>query len=544
MKKNLSNSVGRLLTVLIILTGIGLTSSSAWAQNEQVTININAIRELDTPFAVEGFRVTDPNIAMAEKQGAQKLRVMGLNSGNTDLQVTGEGGQSIIYSIRVIGTSETLARSVQQALDDVPEIDVTVNGDKIMLKGELSSLSHWRLKEQVVLAFGESTILDLTQLQLPPELILLVRSSLEKAGYDVVGKDETVGSKAPGKLRVEGSGRTIFVTGSVYSAMDIAKIKAALEAYTWLVVKSDEAQEVSETSYTAVMNVGTLSTMLEVDVAFLGLSDEEQTKVGVNLFEAGLLSIEAVGAAAGEAVNMYSKERTKNTVDGIEEESEIKSDVRSRKYNNGGTYAVASSLAGTLQLYIGRSPERLIHKGHLTFRNGAEEFKSFHSGGTLKVRVTSDNAAEIEDIDYGLMLKVRGGLTSEDDTALDVHVELSTPEMISGTEDYDLKKDTIETSLNCRLGHTMILGGANRLLDGLTESGTPFLRSIPMLRFLFSEKSSGKTEKRLLILLSPQLVGAPRPAPPLSEETIKLIEDVQVDPGDREREGKRKFFFF
>ena len=165
------------------------------------------------------------------------------------------------------------------------------------------------------------------------------------------------------------------------------------------------------------------------------------------------------------------------------------------------------------------------------------------SGGTLKVRVATRDATSLEDVDYGLIMKIKGGLLDAKTASVDVNLELSYPVPV-GT-DYDLKRNRIETTINCPLGQTMVLAGMKSLIEQSSNEGVPFLRSVPAISWFFSEKNRLKEDSKVLILLSPQLAGAPTEARPVSEQTAPTLEESDKPTEQREREkNKRRYFFF
>ena len=260
--------------------------------------------------------------------------------------------------------------------------------------------------------------------------------------------------------------------------------------------------------------------MIEVDIAFAGVTDEENKQIGVNLAKAGLLMIDSTSAAFQGAIG------------------------KNRHGAYGGTYTINSGLQGALKFFAGSGPGRINAAGHMVFKNGSTEWRSYHSGGTLKVRVATNDRVGLDDIDYGLMMKVRGGLQDKTMVALDTKMELSYPVPI-GT-DYDVKKNKIETSVLCPIGHTIVMGGMKSLIEQTSNEGVPFLRSIPVIQWLFSEEKSMKQESTILILLSPQIMGAPRASRPVSEKTIVAEHESLMPVRERQKKvkKKRKFFFF
>jgi Flp pilus assembly secretin CpaC len=328
--------------------------------------------------------------------------------------------------------------------------------------------------------------------RLQDESLLKLKTDLAKTGFKVLEGNNKSG--APGSLAIESSGNIVFISGSVSSRGELDRINSILSTYSWLKIKRDDTKNVDDYCY-AVINVTTTPMLLEVDVAFVGVTDKEADTIGMNLLQNGLGINMSVGAGRGPV-----------------------------------SYQVSSGLNATLQAISGSGPGRFKSVGHLTFKNDATDWKSFQDGGTITIPIMGANGGVgTQPIDYGLMLKVKGGLADADNVALDLEVELSAP-FIQGNSPagpiYDLKRSRMGSTILCPLGKTLIMAGTKQLTEGLTVSGTPFLSQIPLLNFLFSQKSQTRDERRVLILISPQISRAPTPAPPAVEQTIGTMQDA------------------
>jgi type II secretory pathway component GspD/PulD (secretin) len=84
----------------------------------------------------------------------------------------------------------------------------------------------------------------------------------------------------------------------------------------------------------------------------------------------------------------------------------------------------------------------------------------------------------------------------------------------------------------------MVLGGANSLLDSVDVKGTPFLKNVPLLKYLFSEKASGRTDAKMLILVSPHIASDMGAVAPVSAGNTAIIE-MSEKPAE-ERTGDRR----
>lgn len=529
--KNKNHTVTRLTVgaIVLSLTLLG-TSVLQAADNDQVSVSVGQMALIDTPFAIKNYRVANPNLVKIETQGNQQLRVVGLASGTTDLHVTGDGSLSVLYTVVVVENINAVLAAIKRDLDSVPEVDVSINLNRVVLKGEVNSVQHWQYLCKVIELY-KGSVANLTSFHPTPEVMLSLKDALEKVGYTVVTDAKQGGEAVPGEVSLKFAGNNIFVTGSVYSQRDVDRITQVIDAQEWLKVSNravkegapaeQQAQPMStfDARVKAVLNLMIIPTMLEVDVVFVSVTDVEEKQIGVNLAKAGLITLDSVSAG-------------------------FQGNLASGSSGMAGNYAINSGLQGALKFFAGSGPGRIRTAGHMTFKNDAPEWRSYHSGGTLKVRVSSQNATSLEDVDYGLIMRVRGGLMDSKNTALDVNLELSYPVPIGS--DYDLKRNHIDTTVNCPIGNTLVLGGMKNLVEQTSEEGVPFLRSIPAISWFFSEKNNRKEDSKILIMISPQIAGAPREAAPVSLETAPAVQEVEMENKERlkeKRKGKRFFFF-
>ena len=137
----------------------------------------------------------------------------------------------------------------------------------------------------------------------------------------------------------------------------------------------------------------------------------------------------------------------------------------------------------------------------------------------------------IQGIDYGLIVKVKGGLADGENAALDINTEFSIPVAKGATAAgpiYDVEKSSIESSLLCPSGKTIIMGGTKQLTEAVNiKSAVPILGSIPVLQFLFSERGHVRDDRQILILVSPQIAKAPIATPALVNETSDTEEKAK-----------------
>ncbi|MFA6930091.1 MAG: pilus assembly protein N-terminal domain-containing protein [Lentisphaeria bacterium] len=507
------NSVGVVLVFLSLLT---VLSAQNLVDTEKIVLSAGSFSTVDLPFEMRTMKVADPKIVKAEVSNKKQLRLTGLQVGSTDVQVMGESGLSRIYNVVVTDNIREELNALRRDLDSVPEVDVSVNQDRIVLKGEISKPSSWDLFQRV-LASMQKPPLNLVRFRPAPEAVLSLRDILEKLGYKIITDNSTLDK--PGMLSLKLLGDGLLISGSVFSPAHAERVKSVLAAQTWLSMdkgKGDGGR------IPVVWDVEIEPKLIEVGVVFVEMSSSNYDRLGVNLLNAGLGTLDA-------AVNVFGGRN-----DGNRPTTQ--------------TYTISSGLRGTLEFLATSGSSRQYNAGHLTFRsNDTPDWRMLKCGGTLKVKVASNDTASLEDIDYGLIIKVKGGLRTAQMVELDLQLELSSPSQ-NDSGDWDVRGNSLNTAVQCEFGKTLVLGGMRSLVEGRTSpTGVPFLRSVPGVKWFFSEQESTLTSNQVLILVSPVFAGEGDVIlPTVSDETRGTLEDAQkpLKETDKEkRKGKRWFFF-
>jgi len=476
---------------------------------EQVSVAFGRLQVVEPGFVVTGVRVANQGVVQIERLGNDRLSIHGRAVGQSDVQVIGENGEDKTYSISVVPDNEELLRAVRRDLDGVHEVDVYENLGRIVLKGEVNNPRNWSLVKKVAEAYG-GQILNLASFVIGPSVILNLQKALETDGFVVVTDGSQVSRLTPNTLLLLGDQDGVKISGSVYSKKQREQINRVVSGQPYLVI-ADGQQQVKEGQLPAVVDVNIEPVMLELDVYFAVLRDSDMKQVGTNLLGNGLITINAA--------------------------ADLLSGVIGRNESSGpnGSYIIKSSMSGTLQYFQAIGPSQTFSAGHLSFKNYAEDWKKLHSGGTLKVKVTSSENAALVDIDYGLIIKTKGGLLDQDTADLELNLELSNPILKNG--DYDVKRDVIESAVQCPLGNTLVMGGVEQYMENIDIDGTPLLREVPVIKYFFSKKTQQNEKLRMLILISPQLAPSAVAASPVSERTQGTVEQAQ-QPLQQDRHGK------
>ncbi len=120
---------------------------------------------------------------------------------------------------------------------------------------------------------------------------------------------------------------------------------------------------------------------------------------------------------------------------------------------------------------------------------------------------TTINAVTTENVEFlesGVILKVRSTVDEDKHILLNVHPEVSTGTIIDGLPAQ--KTTEVTTQLIVPDGTSVLIGGLMRTTQTKSESGIPFLRSVPGLKWLFGSRENINSKVETLVLITPTIV--------------------------------------
>jgi type IV pilus assembly protein PilQ len=146
--------------------------------------------------------------------------------------------------------------------------------------------------------------------------------------------------------------------------------------------------------------------------------------------------------------------------------------------------------------------------------NGKEA--KISSGTDIPIRIVSataqtgggsTNTAGVQTISATLSLSAIPYITNDNKISMVIKVEKSEPDFsneVDGIPTITKREATAEVVVNN--GETIVLGGIITKNDAVSESAVPLLSNIPILGWLFKNKSITKTENELMIFITPTMV--------------------------------------
>ena len=220
-----------------------------------------------------------------------------------------------------------------------------------------------------------------------------------------------------------------------------------------------------------------------------------------------------------------------------------------------GSLSGSQALAVRLSALEREGKARVISRPRVvTINNKVAEIKSRRTvrvpdiSGSLNVGgagATQGGGDAFQEFDVGITLKITPQISSDGFVLLDVSAESSelAPASVtpSGPSSFfpiipDTLLRTASSNVLIRAGDTFVLGGI--LSDSLsrTEEGTPYLRKVPGLGWLFRGNTNSRVKDELLVFITPKLMpGVPTSSLPSAQqlwENRSLEEEPQPEAQD------------
>ena len=510
----------------LFLAVIGMIGSLIGAEAKMLRIPLGTLTVEEVAFKIDNISISSPDVVKVEiiSENGRQIRISGLKVGITDVQLLG-GGMSQVYKVTVNDDLREKLNSLKRDLDAVPELDVSMNNGKLVLKGELSSIANQELKNKVVKAYG-SYILDLSTFRPTPEVMLGLQKNFEKAGFKVV---RNTNNAKPGEISITQVGEMLTVAGSVYGPEDLKKINSILAAQPWLTVNANNTAA-DKNKVQAYVNVQILPIMLQIDIVHVAVNKTEAESIGIDWSS-------FVSGGFGFSSAMFA------AIDKVRGESTAKSGrVAFGGSTNPGNYdANTNGLSAWLSFFGSNGVNRSRRAGFLTFKsNDTPEFRKLHNGGTLYISsdAVAGSTSQLKDIEYGLIMEVKGGLTGADNVSIELKQELSYPGPISPDVNgakLDLKKFATTTSFVAKLGEPIAVGGLKEFTQKNTDSASiPYLRNVPVLKWLIANDRDDFTEEEILTIVCVRPMVKTGEIDPVAVELNKMKQAEDKALKDRE----------
>lgn len=452
---------------LAVLLFCGALSTFA-VDSEKITLTVGALKVIDLPFVMQNYRPSTKGIIRIENFSERQLRIIGEKQGLCELEVSG-GGLTKLYSINVVNNISEILKQLQNDLDSLPELDISVNQDYIVIRGEVSSIANWEhLRKVLSLPNFKDCCQNYAKFRPAPEIILALKKLLTQSGFTCT--DSPV-PKLPGEISMQYANNVLTISGNVYQKSDIDTINSILATQPWLVVGNDKAEEGKVLS---IVKLKIVPTTIWVDVVFIGLNKQNADRIGSN-------SVPTASATFASFYDLISGRGTGNTA------------------------MIGGNMNATISFLASNGVTRMHDAGCVVLKSNDSQGATQRIGGKKYVKVNGVENGSLQEIEYGLKLTVKGGLIAKNKVELEF--DLSNNGLISSGGDgtFDQTQAQVKNSVVCDLDNTIVLGGYKKIVQDTAKSGLPVLRNTPVLKWFVSQDSDNDQEFNLLILACPRL---------------------------------------
>jgi type IV pilus assembly protein PilQ len=110
-------------------------------------------------------------------------------------------------------------------------------------------------------------------------------------------------------------------------------------------------------------------------------------------------------------------------------------------------------------------------------------------------------------------LRVRPQITSGGDVLMEVAFRREFQSGAASGAEVPIETRDVKTNVMVKNGQTTVIGGVYQADTAESESGTPYLRKVPVLGWLFKSKQNASVRNELLVFITPRIINADRTLP-------------------------------
>lgn len=435
--------------------GCGL-AVAAWGQSADPGFQsvIRIFKGQQTARLVENAtsaRVMDGTLATVVPDGEGRVLLTGQKPGRTVLTHTRKDGTPMAEQVVVMPPLSANALEVYGLVADIPGINVYEVQERTVIDGRLASGSDVERVKSIADAMGES-VLNLTVLDTGASNDVITDFIKRNAGVD--------------GLTVSIFGDTAYLRGTVASEAVRSNVVA-----------------LASTQIANVMDMLTVQTgMIETEVVFLRVANSKGHDWGMNLFGG---STDVLGLNAGLSGNQNYAESVWST-------PQI-------------AVSWSASLAPAINALVSGGQAEVVARPRIGTRLG--ETGRFLSGGEMYYKTAGEISGDLDSVEYGIELTVAPQYLLDRQLCNNIKINLSYPVTQSGSADLSLDKYTIESTVVCEVGQSIVISGLTEHINDLQNEKTPLLGHIPVLRLFFSHRQRTTKDSELVAIITPRVLG-------------------------------------
>ena len=159
----------------------------------------------------------------------------------------------------------------------------------------------------------------------------------------------------------------------------------------------------------------------------------------------------------------------------------------------------------SLQAFENDGKVRILSSPKIATQNN--QSASIEQGTQIPVVTTTAVEINVQYISASLKLEVTPQITAEETIIMDITVENNSPDFVNRVGDVPpIITEKATTQILVRNGSTAVIGGIFKLNESVAEAGVPGLRKLPVLGWLFKNRSISKQNTELLVFITPRIL--------------------------------------
>ncbi|MBN8539716.1 MAG: type IV pilus secretin PilQ [Deltaproteobacteria bacterium] len=181
-----------------------------------------------------------------------------------------------------------------------------------------------------------------------------------------------------------------------------------------------------------------------------------------------------------------------------------------------GTLDFLGDLDAKLALFENESKARIISSPRVITMNAQEA--TIEQSIQIAVPTTTVTTGAPSQVSFTYKpipttLRVRPQITSGGDVLMDVSFRREFQSGADGGAEVPIETRDVRTSVMVKNGQTTVIGGVYQADTTEGESGTPYLRKVPILGWLFKSTTKSSVRNELLVFITPRIINADRTLP-------------------------------
>ena len=124
---------------------------------ERISLALQESKEIYQPFSIQTYKATPEDKIKIAEVAENKLLITGVSQGDCELLISG-GSVSKKISISVVSNLKTVLKKLKNDLQELGELDISVNQDIIVIRGNLSKYEKWKYLNDVLSSYDKKSI--------------------------------------------------------------------------------------------------------------------------------------------------------------------------------------------------------------------------------------------------------------------------------------------------------------------------------------------------------------------------------------------------